>query len=175
MMMTPSQKAQRLCLCTWNTPSQQQCNFRRAECWCRVRECPWGSITEPPQVLSAFISCLLEQTLLPQPRCGCCIVPNLWEMPFSPLLSLMITRRAFSELSGAAVCCYVVCEYSGEGLLSHLCAFLPPRHELFSSLPPDRLTRRPGVGMPRQGGGWSALSVMETHRLQSQASASVVF
>lgn len=78
---------QRLCPCTWNTPSAQRydtaCNFRRAECWCRVWECPRGSITEPPQVLSAFISCLLEQTLLPQARCGCCIVPNLREMPFS--------------------------------------------------------------------------------------------
>lgn len=82
-------------------------NFRRAECWCRVRECPRGSITEPPQVLSAFISCLLEQTLLPHTRCGCCIVPNLRgdAFPSSPLAndhteSFLRTRRS---------CCVLLC------------------------------------------------------------------
>lgn len=80
----------------------------------------------------------------------------------SSLLSNDHTKKLSqnSEVLLCAVMWFV--NAAGRGLVSHLCVVLPPRHTLFLPLPPEQLTRRSGVGMPRQGGGWSALSRKET-------------
>ncbi len=84
------------------------------------------------------------------------------EMLFSPLLS---NDRMESFLRTQRCCCVLLCgllmQQRGGGRVSHLCVLLPPRHELFLQVPSDQLTRPTGVGMPRQGGGWSALSRKE--------------
>lgn len=128
----------------------------KAECWCRMRKCPQGSITEPPQVLSAFISCLLEQTLLLRPRCGCCIVWNLREKPFSPLRSLMITWKSF--LRTRRRCRVLLCGLLIQQGGSRQPPLRLPAGSVFLLFTPEQLTRRPGVGMSRQGGGWSGVT-----------------
>lgn len=123
-----------------------------------MRECPRGSITPPPQVASAFISCLLEQTPLP-PRPGMVVAlcRTFGEMPFPPLRSLMITPKlsASCEAPPCAVMWFVnpagTRRSSAASAAASSCR--RTKHEAPPPpLPAGRLTRRPGAGMPRQGG-----------------------